>query len=241
MKSADSLSSANMISTSIPAKPRRTTLTALGGLIGGLVFGVLPIPDWLAPGNSMPAMLAREAIVWCLALAILLWVTLVENAPLSSIGFRPPTWKSALVGVVGAIWFMGIMCIPIVLNLVRHGSPGVAVPQPQAILNTPFWFRLLLVLRAAVTKEVLFRGYLIEKVRLLSGSMGAALFVSIFASTFAYPRDWGGGHINAFAASGYVFGFLYVWRRDLPANMLAHFLTNAACFITCALGYSLSL
>lgn len=37
-------------------------------------------------------------------------------------------------------------------------------------MNTPYWYGILLVLRAAVTEEILFRGYLIEKVRQLSGS-----------------------------------------------------------------------
>jgi hypothetical protein len=29
-----------------------------------------------------------------------------------------------------------------------------------------------------------------------------------------------------------VFALLYVWRRDLPSNMLAHFLADAAGFLT---------
>jgi hypothetical protein len=59
-------------------------MLALCGLVGTLLLGVLPIPSWFVHGNSIGRLLAREAIVWCCALAVLLWLTFVERLPLSA-------------------------------------------------------------------------------------------------------------------------------------------------------------
>ncbi|AMR29286.1 hypothetical protein A0257_20750 [Hymenobacter psoromatis] len=119
--------------------------------------------------------------------------------------------------------------------VIAHQSPAAstaALTQAQAILNTPYWYRILLVLRAAVVEEILFRGYLIEKVRQLSGSASLAVGVSIAAFTFAHLRGWGAVHLSAVALSGAVLALLYVWRRDLPSNMFGHFVTDAIGFLT---------
>ncbi len=88
-----------------------------------------------------------------------------------------------------------------------------------------------MVLRAAVVEEILFRGYLIEKVRQLTGSWALAVIVSIAAFTYAHLAFWGAVHLIPVAMAGTVFALLYVWRRDLPSNMLAHFITDAAGFL----------
>ena len=95
-----------------------------------------------------------------------------------------------------------------------------------------YWYRVLLVLRAAVVEEILYRGYLIEKVRPLSGSTGLAAIVSISVFAFAHLRGWGPAHLMAVGAGGAIFAFLYICRRDLLSNMFAHFLSDAAGFLT---------
>lgn len=171
---------------------QRTTAPAVCGLIGALVFGVLPISHWLVHGDTIAEMLTREAIIWGFALAILLWLTSVEHLPLSSIGFRRPTWKSVLFGFLAAIVITVIMTLQFAVVIpLLHLSQSAAVAQQQAILKTPFWYRILLVLRAAVVEEILFRGYLIGKIRQLSGSTGLAVALSVLAFTCAHLRGWG--------------------------------------------------
>ena len=86
-------------------------------------------------------------------------------------------------------------------------------------------------LRAAVTEEILFRGYLIEKVRQLSRSTVLAVIVSVAAFICAHLRGWGPVHLIAVGGGGVVFALLYVWRRDLPSNMFGHFLADAVGFL----------
>ncbi len=224
---------AYMTSTSKERPSQRATLVALCGLAGALALGLLPISTWLIHGDSIGRLLAREAIWWCCALAILLWLTLIERLPLSSIGFCLPTWKSVVFGVLAAIALTAIMVLEfsIVVPLLHLNTASIVAGQ-RAILSTPYWYRILLVLRAAVVEEILFRGYLIEKVRQLSKNTAFAVVVSVTAFTYAHLGGWGPVHLIAVGGGGLVFALLYVWRRDLPSNILAHFLADAAGFLT---------
>jgi membrane protease YdiL (CAAX protease family) len=212
---------------------QRPAVFAFCGLVGALVFGLLPISHWLVPGDSLVDMLQREAIWWGFTLAILLWLTFAERLPLSSIGVRIPTWKSVIFGVLAAIVVTMIIAVEFAVLIPRlHLDSSAVIAGQQAILKTPYWYRVLLVLRAAVVEEILFRGYLIEKVRQLFGSTALAVIISVAAFTVAHLRGWGMVHLIAVAGSGVVFALLYVWRRDLPSNMLGHFLADALGFLT---------
>ena len=177
--------------------------------------------------------LTREAIWWCLALAILLWLTLIERLPLTSIGFCRPTWKTVAFAVLAAIAVTAVMVIEFAVIIpMLHLSRDVIIAKQQEILRTPYWYRVLLVLRAAVVEEIIYRGYMIEKVRQLTGSAALAVIVSVAVFAFAHLRGWGPSHLLATADSGAIFSLIYIRLRDLPSNILAHFLTDATAFLT---------
>lgn len=223
--------SPNVSDSPLPVDPRGRG-RALGGLLLALAVGDLPIAHWLVAGDSMAHKLAGEAIFWCCALAVILWLTAVERLPLSSIGFRRPTWKNAGLAILAALVTTGIMVLQFAVIIpALHLDASRSVAVQQTILRTPFWYRFLLVLRAAVMEEIVFRGYMIEKVRQLTGSTTLALLVSIAAFTYAHLRGWGPVQLIPVAGAAVVLGLFYIWRRDLPANMLAHFLTDAAGFL----------
>jgi membrane protease YdiL (CAAX protease family) len=151
---------------------------------------------------------------------------------MSSIGFRRPGWKSLLFGVLGAgaLLFVYVLHFGLIVR-VFHLDTTVVVAQSRHIHSYPYWFRVLMVLRAAVVEEILFRGYIIEKVRQLTGNVALALAVSVLTFTFAHFAGWGLVHLIPVFGASVILALLYVWRRDLPANMLAHFLTDGAAFL----------
>lgn len=209
----------------------RTRLLALCGLVLALAFGTLSLATRIAPGDSMPRRLEREAIWWAVAAIILIWLRLAERLPFSSIGFRRPTWKTIVFGIAAFVLLIAILALEyavLVPLLHIHGDRTAAVRQ--SILDTPLWYRVISVLRAAVVEEILFRGYLIEKVRQLTRSTVLAVVVSVAAFTYAHLAGWGIVHLIPVAGGGLVLALLYVWRRDLPSNMLAHFLVDGAGF-----------
>jgi uncharacterized protein len=211
----------------------RAAVLALCGLAAALAFDLLPIPNWLVHGSSIGRLLAREGIFWGYTLAILLWLTLAEQLPLKSIGFRRPTWKGVAIGILTGIVITATMVVQFAVIIpLFHLSTAAILARKQAIMSTPYWYRVLLVLRAAVTEEILFRGYLIEKVRQLSGSTALAVVVSVAAFTYAHLGGWGPVHLISVSVTGLLLALVYVWRHDLPSNMLAHFLADAAGFLT---------
>lgn len=205
---------------------------AFWGLIAAIILPLLPLGKLVAPGNSVAAVLGRELPWWIYAAAVLLWLTRVERLPLRSIGFRMPTWKTLASAVATAAALMAVMAFHYaVIVRVFHLDTAAALRQLQMILSMPFWERVLLVLRAAVVEEILFRGYMIEKVRQLTGSVALAVAISVVAFTAAHFAGWGLVQLIPVSAGALILALLYVWRRDLPGNILAHFLTDGTGFL----------
>jgi len=205
---------------------------AVCGLAAAVILPLLPIGKWIAPGNSIFALLSREAVWWAYAAAALIWLAFVERLPMSSIGIRPPTWKTLLFGVLGAAALLLIYALHFGLVVrVFHLDATAAIAQSRIIHSYPHWFRVLLVLRAAVVEEILFRGYVIEKTRELTGSVALAIALSVSAFTFAHFAGWGLVHLIPVFGAAVILALLYIWRRDLSSNMLAHFLTDGAAFL----------
>lgn len=214
------------------SKSRRSTVLASCGLIAAVILVSLPIGRWIAPGSSIAALLSREAVWWFYAAAVLIWLGRVERLPMSSVGFRRPGWKSLLFAVLGAAAALLVFMLHFgVIVRVFHLDTAAALEQRRIILSLPYWFRVLMALRASVFEELLFRAYIIEKVRQLTGSTVLAITLSVATFTTAHFAGWGLVHLIPVFGVATVFALLYVWRRDLPSNMLAHFLTDGAGFL----------
>jgi len=214
------------------SKSGRARVLAACGLTAAVVLPLLPIGRWIAPGESISALLRREAIWWFYAAAVLIWLAFVERLPLTSIGFRRPGWKTVLFGLLGTLAVLFVMALHWgVIVRVFHLDTTAVLERQRMILSQPYWFRVLLVMRAAVVEEILFRGYMIEKVRQLTGSGILAIAVSVLTFTWAHFAGWGLVQLIPAFGAGVVLALLYVWRRDLPSNMLAHFLTDGAGFL----------
>ena len=212
--------------------PPRPNAYAAGGLIFALAVSLAPVGRWIAPGQTLGAMLTREAIWWGYAVALLVWLLKAEKLPLRSIGLRLPTGKTIGFGLLGFVTLLAVFVVHFAILIPKlHLDPGGAAAERNLILATPYWFRVLLVLRAAIVEEILFRGYLIEKVRQMTGSTVLATLVSIAAFTAAHLSGWGAVHLIPVFGTAVVLALLYVWKRDLGSNMVAHFLTDGTGFL----------
>ena len=213
-------------------RPGTASLAAFCGLTAAIILPLLPIGKWIAPGDSMRALLIREGVWWCYGAAVIAWLHFAERLPVGSIGLRRPTYKTLLFAVLGAAALVAVLVLhSVVIVPAFHLNMSAAVAVRNQILARPYWYRLLLVLRAAVVEEILFRGYMIEKVRQLTGSTLLAVTVSVVAFTFVHLRGWGLVQLIPVFGGGVILALLYVWKRDLPSNMLAHFLTDGVGFL----------
>ncbi len=190
----------------------------------------LPLAGRLFPGESFGAQIEREGVYWTLTAILLGYITLVELRPLSSVNLRRPTWKSLGFGIAGGIvMVMGIAFLYIRVLPVLGPTPSEG--QLDTIRAMPLWFRLELVLRAAVFEELFYRGFVIERLTDLAGLRWLATVISLAAFTYAHLGYWGWAHLLIAGFGGCILSGLYLWRRDLSTSMIAHLVTDGIGFL----------
>jgi len=200
------------------------------GAIAVLALLQLPWPSWLFPSESLSAQALRELVFWLMTVLLLAYVLLVERRPLRSIGLVRPTWKSLAWGVGGAVVTVAGAAF-FYLVIVPALGLSAAEKQMGEVMALPLWFLLGLVTRAAVFEELCYRGFAIERIAELSGRRWLAALASLALFTFAHLAFWGWTHLIIAGYGGLVLTALYLLRRDLASNMLAHWLTNGIGFL----------
>lgn len=195
-----------------------------------MIVLALPIVGWLCPGNTFAAQVRREGIYWVSTVALLGFVRIIERRPFSSVGLNPPTSKTAVFGILGAIAMVTGMAA---IYMVVFPALGVSANEAMtaSIRSMPLWFRIFLILRAACFEEIFYRGFMIERLTELTRLRWLAALVSLAAFTLAHLNGWGAAHLFIAGFGGIVLTALYLLRKDLACTMLAHFLTDAIGFL----------
>jgi uncharacterized protein len=151
-------------------------------------------------------------------------VRFAERQPLTSIGFPTPNLGGILVGIAGGITILaGLAAIYYVVFAALHVNEDQKMNQ---LMSTPFWWCFISVIRAAVSEEVLFRGYAIERMRELTGSIRIASVISCVIFALGRVDPWGWGHLLIAGFAGTILTLLYLWRRNLWVSMAAHFIVD---------------
>jgi membrane protease YdiL (CAAX protease family) len=214
---------AESIGTLAPARADRVrTLLGLGLTLG---LGSLPYPVWDDEFADTAHLLGNEAIYWTLVVATLFYVLRIERRPLASIGLRRFGWRDAGAALAIAVATIGALAA---LFLVVFPWLGVGEAQNLSQLaSAPPWWLAISVLRAGVSEEVLFRGYPIERLLEWSGSRTLAFLLPLGLFALAHVGPWGWLHLAVAGVGGALLSLLYLWRRNLWANIFAHCLIDA--------------
>ena len=207
---------------------RRRVLLSLGGLVLALGVVSLPFGDWDHEFADVWHLVGNEAIWWAYIAAVLLYVTKIERRSLGSIGFHKLGIRNALIGVAAGILITALLgaLYYVVLPALHLNDAIASTPNARALAATPFWWRLISTVRAAVSEEVLFRGYAIERIQELTGSRTIAVIASCAIFTLDHVSSWGWTHEAIVAFGGLSFALLYVWRRNLWTSIIAHFIVD---------------
>jgi membrane protease YdiL (CAAX protease family) len=200
---------------SLPVKVSRATWAGLAISLFAMVV-IRQAFVFFVPETTFASALLKEALIWLNAVALILIIRRGEHLPLRSIGLGTARWwKSILWGFVIAVVSAVIVGALAYVTSYGHG-PGSA-----AFEKLPLWLITAIVLRAGVVEELFYRGYAIERLRLIG--LGRFWAVAIPLVIFSLGH-WSGGAANiliAFVAGLILTGF-YLWRRDLVANMIGH-------------------
>jgi uncharacterized protein len=190
------------------------------GLALTLGVGSLPFPVWDHEFVDVAHIVGNELIYWTLVALTLLYVTLVERRPLSSIGFRRPTVADCVIGLAaGVVTLAGLWLLYALVLPMLQLSEAEQVNRLKAV---PTWLLATSTLRAGVAEEVLFRGYPIERLQEWTHRRSIAFGVPLVCFTLAHVGPWGWAHLLVAGFGGLMLSLLYAWRRNLWANILAH-------------------
>lgn len=201
---------------------RQLTLPTTAGLLLVLAFALLP----LTTGGDAAAITsggvwASDALKWGLTLGLALIVVAWERRGPGSIGLRPPRGREAAVGVVAAAGWLILSSVLAGLVLQPAGwSPDTGTAD--ALLALPVGQRLVIVATAAVSEEVCFRGFLIERVEETTGRAWIAVLATVVLFVGGHALHFGPVTNGLQALLTLGLAGLYLWRRDLTAPVVAH-------------------
>ena len=204
-----------------PAAAKNTRAIWLGLFVS--LFAMVVIRQafvFFVPEITFAAAIVKETLIWASAAALLVILRRGEGLPFRSIGLGTCRWwKSIAWGFV-----IAVISAAVALGLAHLTSYGNG-PGSAAFEKLPLWLITLIVIRAGVVEELFYRGYAIERLRMIG--LGRFWSVTIPLVIFSIGH-WSGGAANiliAFAAGLILTGF-YLWRRDLAANMIGHGLVD---------------
>jgi CAAX protease family protein len=204
---------------SVPPKVSRATWAGLAISLFAMV-AIRQVFVFFVPQTTFASAILKEALIWVSAVALIFIIRRGEHLSLRSIGIGTARWwKSSLWGFIIAI--VSAVAVGALAYLTGYGhGPGSA-----AFEKLPLSLITAIVFRAGVVEELFYRGYSIERLRLVG--FGRFWSVAIPLVIFSLGH-WSGGAANiliAFAAGLILTGF-YLWRRDLVANMIGHGLVD---------------
>jgi membrane protease YdiL (CAAX protease family) len=212
----------------------RAALLFAGGLVIAIGLPQLGIATAVFPGDGVGARFGRELAWLAIGILLLLWIRFAEKAPLSSIGLRRPTAGTLLWGIAGAAAMIAsfMLCYAVIFPLF-----GLEIDQARtgSIIHNPYWLQLVIFACAGLVEEIIYRGYLIERIAALTGSVWLAFLLSAVAFTLVHLASWAPSQLIVVAFGAAILGLLYVWKRDLILVMIAHFLADLVGFALAAL------
>lgn len=176
--------------------------------------------NYFYPTLTFTAALWKESLIWVCVIALWFVVRCGENLSLRSAGIGTTTWLKS----VAWSFPLAVVCLVVggVLVAITHYGHS---ENAESLGRLPVWLVSLICVRAGVAEELFFRGYAIERLQSLGLNRfwAAAIPLAIFA-----VGHWTGGWANIVIALaiGAVLAAFYLWRRDLVANMIAHFMVD---------------
>jgi len=187
------------------------------------LFGLLivrSIAGRYNPGSVFSAALEKEALMWGCVVALLLIVRKGEHQAWSSIGIGTSSaLRSILWGVI-----ITVICgaVGSVVARLLHFNGGEA---GEGLSKLPLWLVILIVVRAGAAEELFYRGYAIERLQWFGLNRYVAGAIPLVIFGLAHITNGWANVLLALALGAVLTGF-YLWRRDLVANMIGHFMID---------------
>ena len=208
--------------------PRRIQLAEVCVFLFLIVPSMILSVPVVQKGMLNFSFVAAISILQDLALLSLILFFVWRNAEgLRSLGLSAANGiRELLLGILLYIPFTFL------IRLLAHALQlaGVPLPQKPPMFLIPegagqIVLAVVFLIVVALTEEVLFRGYLLLRFRPLLKNTPAAVFLSAVIFSIGHGYQGVGGMI-AVGAMGVMFAWVYLWRQNVIAVMLIHFLQD---------------
>ena len=179
----------------------------------------LPLLDKVLSDQNLS--LLGLALVWVLTVILLGIVKFGEKASFDSIGFKPITLKAGLLAI--GIGIVLSLAVPVLTLLVVQVIPTNGDGIEEVASSVPWWLLLLSVLTAGITEEIIFRGYLIERLGEISSKNALIVVISVIAFVLPHTLSWNLAHVlGVVLPLGLILSLIYLWKRNLVFNIIIH-------------------
>jgi uncharacterized protein len=174
---------------------------------------------WIALGGEWVALL----------LLLVVWLPRIEHLGPASIGVTRFRWSYVWLGA-GA--YVATFAALAGVQFLQQANGQETIRALQPTLSTYPWPLLVaLFITGTVLEEVVYRGYVIERVIVLTGSRWVAGLLSWAAFTLVHLRFFGVGATVDVAVVSAALVLLYMWKRSLWPAMVFHGINDAFGFL----------
>jgi membrane protease YdiL (CAAX protease family) len=155
---------------------------------------------------------------WLCVLVIIGIVIGGERLPLVSIGFQGPKWRDLGLGVAG--WLVALFATAALASRYTDINEG---PIEQ-LLALSLWIRLALFITAPITEEILFRGYALERLAMLTRNMWVAAAITTVFFVLLHAPFYGLEESLLRIPVTIVLTLLYIRTRSIWTVIVMHLL-----------------
>jgi uncharacterized protein len=122
--------------------------------------------------------------------------------------------------------FLGAAYLDWLLLAAGFSAPSTPTPKFLTVRGpAELLLALVLVVVVAVAEEIIFRGYLILRLKTVTGSTTLAVVLSSVIFSLGHGYEGTAGVVTV-GFMGLFFAVVYVWRRSLVAPIVMHFLQD---------------
>lgn len=181
----------------------------------------------------LPALMFQAIVFFSLIIAILRaplkqdgrhW-TAGEN--LSSIGIKRAdfNWRNLAIGII--FMFSAIIILNMLSNIIGYyglfQSEDITYLLPQSGLERIFW--IVLSISAGIAEELCFRGFVLTRMEILTGSVWPGVILGAFSFGIGHLyQGWAG--VVIIGTYGIMFSLLFIARGSLVPCIVAHILQD---------------
>jgi membrane protease YdiL (CAAX protease family) len=174
-------------------------------------------------------LVAFATILRDLALVSLILLFLWRNSEhVDGIGWTSKNvWKEIGLGIGFYIpFFFATEFFERILRMAGLSAPSTPLSSLMAARGMPeLLLTLVLVVVVALAEETIFRGYLLLRLRAITTSPAAALLLSAGFFSLGHGYEGSAGRITI-GVMGVILALVYLWRRNLVAPIVMHFLQD---------------